>query len=209
MDDDDMRRGKAANHIKFGEATALLAGDALLNTAFELASEKENVDRVGYKNAMKAINVLAKCAGTTGMIKGQMSDLEHNEVKSISYEEIIDTYKNKTGKLLVAACKMGCILADADDKKVKSAEKYAMNLGLAFQISDDILDIISSSEVLGKPVGSDNQQQKYTLLSLMGLDKCKMEVDKYTNLALSALEDFETGTELLHAFTLKLASREK
>ncbi len=209
MDDDDMRRGKAANHIKFGEDIALLAGDALLNTAFEIASDEENAKNVGLEKAMKALNVLATCSGINGMIKGQMSDLEHNNVNGVCYEEIIDTYKNKTAKLLTAACKIGCILADADDEKIELAEKYALNLGLAFQIADDILDVTSSSEVLGKPVGSDDKKQKYTLLSLMGLDECKSEVQRYTDLALNALEKFNKNTESLQSFTLNLVSRKK
>ncbi len=207
MDDDDVRRGKSANHIKFGEAMALLAGDTLFTSAFGICTSEESTKNIELSRAVKATNILSDCSGINGMMKGQMKDLEHNGIEKLSAEEILDTYKEKTAKLLIAACKMGCTLAGASDEQLKFAENYALNLGLAFQITDDILDVVSDTQTLGKPVGSDSQNQKYTLISLWGLEKCNQVVQDMTQKSLDALSNFDGDTEFLKSLSLKLANR--
>jgi len=140
MDDGLIRRGKECSHLKFGESTALLAGDALLTQAFEIISSDEILET---KNALKCVNVLARCAGAKGMILGQFLDLKFLD-HSMSKEEILEMYSLKTGALFIAASKIGSLLAGASDSNVKLAEEYAKNLGICFQIVDDILDKDSS-----------------------------------------------------------------
>lgn len=203
MDNDDMRRGRPSCHKAFDEATALLAGDALLTDAFKLALSTENVP---YKNIVKAAKVLSECAGSHGMIGGQVIDLKYEEsVAPLSV--ILDLYRLKTGCLLKAAATIGCILANAEDEKVKAASKFAENIGIAFQIRDDILDIIGSAEELGKPIGSDENEQKSTYVSIVGLDEAQRQVNEYTNIALSELEIFGCEAENLKVFARNLIDR--
>lgn len=209
MDDDDLRRGKPANHVKFGQANALLAGDALLNTAFEIMLCEENAKNVGADKAIRAAYILAKYAGINGMIQGQVEDLENENKEFISEEEILSIYDKKTCKLLEAACEMGCILAGASEEKINLAHDFAFNLGLAFQIHDDILDVISNNQTLGKPTGSDVENNKNTFVSLFGLNKAKEKVESLTNLALEILDEFNADTRYLKKLTLKLKDRIK
>lgn len=203
MDDDDMRRGKPACHIKYGEATALLAGDALLTDAFSVALSTENVpfDRVCH-----AAKVLSECAGSDGMIGGQVIDLKYEEQKA-PLEVVLELYRLKTGALLKAAATIGCILAGASNEMIKAACCFAEKIGLAFQIRDDILDIISTADELGKPIGSDAESEKSTYVSLIGLNKAQDDVISYTNEAIKALESFKQDTSELKAFALQLVDR--
>ncbi len=205
MDDDDIRRGKPSCHIKYGEANALLAGDALLTDAFKVALETENVpsDRV-----VKAAAVLSKCAGIHGMIGGQIIDLKYENNKP-TLNSVMQMYRMKTGALLVAAAKIGCILAGADDERILCAEKFASDIGLAFQIRDDILDVISTCEELGKPIGSDNDSMKSTYVSFVGLQKAQKDVELYTESALNSLEIFGDNANELKNFAVSLVSRKK
>ena len=190
MDNDDFRRGKPTNHKVFGEATAVLAGDALLTEAFARISESNLND----KAKIRAISVLAKRAGILGMVGGQEIDLS-SEGKSISLETLLSLQKKKTGMLIEAACLLGCIAADCyDEEKLSAAVEFANAFGLAFQITDDILDATGSFEELGKTIGSDEKESKNTFVSHFGTENAKNEAQKYINIAKNALIDV-FGTE--------------
>ncbi len=204
MDNDDFRRGKPSNHKVYGEDIALLAGDALQSLAFEVVTN-DSID-VSADLVLRAVNILAKYCGTVGMVGGQVIDLEH-EGKKADIEVIREMYSNKTSALIKAACCMGAVIAGATDDKVKAATVYAENIGIAFQIVDDILDVTSTSEELGKPIGSDAQNDKSTYVSLLGIDKCKELVEQYTGQALDALEVFDEDVSFLVDFAKELATR--
>lgn len=208
MDDDDMRRGKPSNHKVFGEDIALLAGDALQSLAFEVMSLPKTVENAGADKASKCINTLSKFCGAKGMVGGQVIDLE-NEKKSASYEEVLECNDLKTGGLIKAACVMGAIIGGADDNQLKMAEKYGKCIGLSFQIVDDILDITSTNEELGKPVGSDIENNKSTYVTLFGIEKCRVMVDELTKEAIEALDSFDADSTELKEFALNLAERKK
>lgn len=203
MDDDDMRRGKPSSHKVFGEANALLAGDALLTLAFETVLAAEGVSA---EAKAKAGLELAKAAGCSGMIAGQVMDLA-NEGESAPLEVIKETDRLKTGEMIRVSCVMGCIAAGADEEKIKAAEVYSENIGLAFQIVDDILDITSDAETLGKPIGSDSENEKSTYVSLLGLEKSAEYAEKLTKCAKDALDIFGDEGEFLSWLADVLASR--
>lgn len=187
MDDDDTRRGKPSCHIKFGEANALLAGDALLTAAFGIAAASD--ERLGAENILKAAKLLSDHAGIDGMIGGQVVDLlyEHRRAD----EDILKLICSlKTGALIKVSCLIGCVLAGADEEKQAAAKKYAENIGLAFQIVDDILDETGDEAKLGKPVHSDKSNEKSTFVSFLGIEECRRLVLKLTNEAKSALDIF-------------------
>lgn len=205
MDNDDLRRGKPSNHIVFGEDIALLAGDALQALAFEAMLSEEAVKKAGL-NGAKAAGILAKACGCTGMVGGQTIDLE-TEGKSPSLEIIKEMYSKKTGQLIKSPCIMGCILANAAEEKIQAAELYGENIGLAFQIVDDILDIISDTETLGKPVGSDAQNGKVNYVTVLGIEKSREIVHELTNNAVKALDIFENDKSFLTELALELSER--
>ena len=169
MDDDDMRRGKPSCHIAFPENIALLAGDALLTKAFEICAK---ANTISTKNALQAIALLAEHAGLNGMIGGQVIDLQ-SEGKKVSLELVTQMYALKTGALLLLTAKIAAALAGVTDNRLDLAAEYCKKVGLAFQIVDDLLDIEGTEEELGKPVGSDLEEQKSTLVSLIGVTKAK------------------------------------
>ena len=206
MDDDDMRRGKPSNHKKFGEDIALLAGDALQSLAFEVMSLDSTVEKVGADRAVRCISKLADYCGAKGMVGGQVIDLE-NETKVATYAEVSACDNLKTAALIQAACAMGAICAGADDAKVKLCESYGKAIGIAFQMVDDILDITSTDEVLGKPVGSDEDNNKSTYVSLFGIEKCREMVDGLTDEALNTLDKLGGDTDALRELALNLAKR--
>lgn len=208
MDDDVMRRGRPSNHVVFGEAEALLAGDALQTLAFETMLSPESVRAAGAERAAAAAGVLARAAGARGMAGGQEIDLK-SEGKRLSEEELRNMDALKTGALIRASAEAGCILAGADGKKRKAAELYSSSIGLAFQIVDDILDETESSEALGKPAGSDRWNNKSTYVSLMGVERAEETVRKLTQTAVSALKCFGPEGAYLAGFAEKLASRRK
>lgn len=207
MDDDVLRRGKPSCHVKFGEANALLAGDALLSLAFETALCDNNIVNVNSDNVVKAAYELAKASGALGMVGGQVVDLE-SEGKDIGLNKLRFLHSKKTGAMIIAACKMGCIAADADSEKIKFAEEYAKRIGLAFQIEDDLLDIEGDEKELGKPIGSDKEQNKTTYVTYLGIEKSKETVLKLTDEALEILDNFD-DTEFLRVLTKNLADRKK
>ncbi len=203
MDNDDMRRGKPSCHIAFGEANALLAGDALLTEAFNIALATKNIpaDRI-----LAAAKVLAQFSGVDGMIGGQVIDLMF-EQRAPQIDSVLEMYRLKTGALLAASAKIGCILAGADDSKIESAENFAFSVGLAFQIRDDILDIISTCEQLGKPIGSDTESNKSTYVSLVGIDKAQSDVENLTQLAINSLAVFGDEASALKELAISLIER--
>lgn len=206
MDDDDLRRGKPANHKVFGEDIALLAGDALQTMAFDILTCDKSSELMGDKACRKCANTLARYAGATGMVGGQVIDLmSENTYAPIEVLREMD-YK-KTACLIMAACELGCISANADKNQIEAASKYAECVGIAFQIQDDILDTTSSDEELGKPVGSDSENSKSTYVSLLGIEKCRKLVDELTESAIKALDAFEGDSRELKDFALELARR--
>lgn len=202
MDNDDMRRGKPSCHKQFDEETALLAGDALLTHAFSIISDCELDDN----KKVLAVSLLAQNSGVNGMIGGQVIDLLF-EKGNPTVKDLLKVYNLKTGALISAACIMGCISAGADDEKIAAASRFALALGAAFQIQDDILDIIGDEEKLGKPIGSDASNNKTTYATLVGIEKAKNDVVKLTDMAISALDTFENN-EFLKELALSLVSRE-
>lgn len=195
MDNDDMRRGKPACHIKFGEAYALLAGDALLTEAFAVIADAKEIEP---EFKVKAISCLAQNSGINGMIGGQTVDLL-SENKKVDEKTLELICRLKTGALIKAACLIGCILAGANEEKLLAAESYAENLGLAFQIMDDILDVIGESEKLGKPIHSDKENLKTTFASVYGIDRCKEMINELTESAKKALDLFgEDAADLIY-----------
>ena len=206
MDNDDMRRGKSSNHIVFGEANALLAGDALLTLAFETMVTTENIAAFGSEKVLSALKVLANAAGATGMIAGQIMDLE-NEGVEVSAEELITTDEKKTGALICAAAEMGCILAGANESLFTAANEYAAKMGLAFQIVDDILDKIGDEALLGKPIGSDEEQEKSTYVTVYGLEKAQETAKQLTKEAVAAIEPLNSDSTFLRALVEFLCNR--
>ena len=193
MDDDDLRRGKPSCHIAYGEATALLAGDGLLTHAFDVMLHAD----CEPLRVLKAAGCLSKAIGAYGMIGGQVMDLANEEKTDITEETLRQTDALKTGALIRAACEMGCILAGADERKQTAAIAYAQKIGLAFQITDDILDVTSSTEVLGKPVGSDSEQSKSTYVSLYGIDGARERSAHLLNEAKEELKAADFGGTFL------------
>ncbi|MBQ8229037.1 MAG: polyprenyl synthetase family protein [Clostridia bacterium] len=204
MDDDDYRRGKPSCHKAYGEANALLAGDALLTLAFETAVKAD----LPAENIVRAVKELSYSAGILGMVGGQVLDLQ-NENKALTLKELEQIHNLKTGELIRVACVLGCIAAGADDEKIKAAEEYAKGVGLTFQIIDDILDVTSDAETLGKPIGSDAENQKTTYVSLLGIEKSEEVAAQLTEKAKAALEVFNEETDSLKELADKLQTRKK
>lgn len=196
MDNDDYRRGKASCHKLYGEAVALLAGDALAIAPFEIIADYSLNNKISSECAVKVIKELSSAVGVGGMIGGQIIDIE-NEGKQIDKQTLILLDSLKTGALIKASCKIGCILAGADDKTTQLAEMYAEKIGLAFQIVDDILDKTSSFEQLGKPINSDEEQNKTTYVSVYGLQESKAMAKKLTDEAIEILNNFEENEFLI------------
>jgi geranylgeranyl diphosphate synthase type II len=201
MDNDDFRRGKPTNHKVYGETMAILAGDALLTDAFTVASSAS----LPAESVLQAIQVLSECAGSLGMVGGQVLDIQ-SEDRLLTEQEVLDIQTRKTGALIRAACAMGAIAGGATPEQYDAACQYAAGLGLAFQIRDDMLDVIGSAEELGKSVGTD--QDKNTFVRLYGLQQCEELVKKYTDYAVSALQCFPEA-ESLRCLALDLVVRMK
>lgn len=206
MDNDDMRRGRPSNHIVYGTATAIIAGDALQSLAFETVLSEEAEKLCGSDACVKAARTLAGYCGALGMCGGQMIDILFEE-KSAGIEILREMDEKKTAALIKAACEMGCIAAGADDEKINCARVYGDNIGLAFQIVDDILDVLSTEKELGKPVGSDKENDKSTYVSLLGIEKCKEIAEQATKKAVEALEGFDGNTDALTEFAYSLLNR--
>lgn len=205
MDNDDLRRGKPSCHIRFGEDIALLAGDALLTLAFETAASGSPENPFG---ALEVVRLLARLAGVDGMIGGQCIDLV-NEGKPVDADTVLAMDMKKTVALISAACELGCIAAGASAEQKKAAANYAAGVGMAFQIRDDILDVISDTETLGKETGADSKNEKRNYVSFYGLEHAQSLVDDYTAKAKGTLRLFEGDVSFLNALADDLARREK
>ncbi len=203
MDDDYMRRGKPSCHIRFGEEFALLAGDALLTLAFKTVML---CDEVSAENRVKACKVLSDAAGCYGMVGGQMLDLQ-NEGKKADINTLKKTDELKTGAMIEVSAVLGCIAANADENRIEAAREYSKNIGLAFQIVDDILDMTSDEKTLGKPIGSDEENDKCTYVSLLGLERAKQLADELTLRAKSSLNIFNDEADFLKELADNLAKR--
>jgi geranylgeranyl diphosphate synthase type II len=207
MDDDDFRRGKPSNHKVYGEAFALLAGDGLLTAAFERISVWSLAGLYSAEVAVKAINELSVYAGPRGMIGGQVIDLQNENNPNADFETLQLMDELKTGCLISVACALGCIAAGADDTLIDAAKTFGTKLGLAFQIKDDILDVTSSLEKLGKMTGSDTENNKSTYVTLLGVERCEELVKQLTQEALTALDAFPNN-EAIKEYANYLQNRE-
>ena len=209
MDNSDTRRGKPSCHVEFGEWTALLAGDGLLNLAFEVMSNPDYADGFCKKDVLRAIRCLSLSSGYSGMIGGQAIDLwqEQNE-KEATEEVTLRLISKKTGALIRASGEIGCVLGGADEKAIEAAISYCEKIGLAFQIRDDILNIIGDSKLQGKPVGSDAKCGKNTWVSLYGIKAGEEKIAGLNLQAKDALSAFSGDTEFLAGLADLLADRE-
>lgn len=207
MDNDEYRRGRKTTHIVYGEAFAILAGDGLLNYAFETAAGAFNVtdkpEKVG-----RAIQILGNKSGIYGMLGGQCADIIA-EGKEITEDNLRFIHLNKTAALLEAAMSIGAVLAGASDNEVDIVLSVARDVGLAFQIQDDILDVTSTTEELGKPVGSDEKNQKITYVTMVGLEKAQREVERLSKKAQNNLELLEKESSFLSELIGSLINRRK
>ena len=215
MDNDEYRRGKKTTHIVYGEAMAILAGDGLLTYAFETAAgaydlidEDSNNDIIIYKRITKSLKVLAKKAGIHGMIGGQVIDIE-SQSRSITKDRLDRMYLLKTGALIEASMMIGAIMSAANDKELGIIESIAGDIGLAFQIRDDILDVTASDFVLGKPIRSDEKNDKSTYISIMELEQAEKEVANVTNRAIKSYTSLPYRNDFLETLIKKLMNREK
>ncbi len=207
MDNDDYRRGKETTHKVFGEDMGILAGDAILNYAYETAVL--GVEKAEKKEApIQALSILAKKAGVFGMVGGQVVDVEQTG-KPLTKEQLDFIYRLKTGALLEAALMAGAALAGAGKKEIQSLEEIGRNVGMAFQIQDDILDLTSTTKELGKPVLSDEKNEKTTYVLLYGMEKAKHAVEEYSNKALELLAGFPAESGYLNTLIVKLIHRKK
>lgn len=207
MDNDDYRRGKKTTHKMYGEDMGILAGDGLLNLAYETMSNAVTESNEPLK-AAKAMAVIAKKAGIYGMVGGQTVDVI-NEGKRLDLETIKFIHRLKTAALIEASMMAGAILGGATEEEVRIIEKIAYDIGIAFQIQDDILDVTSTMEVLGKPVLSDEKNQKTTYVTLMGIEQSKADVETYSKEAVELLNGLEHNNEFLQKLIIKLINREK
>ena len=206
MDDDDLRRGKPTNHKVFGEAVAVLAGDALLTYSFQLIAEMDHPE-VTPEMKLELIAEISKSSGAEGMVGGQIADME-GENKQLTIEELEYMHEHKTGKLLAASILSGAILANANAEQRNHLRQFAFHLGLAFQIRDDILDIEGSEELLGKPIGSDTTNHKSTYPSLLTLTGAKAKLTEQIQLAHDALAATNLPTTILSELTDLIANRD-
>jgi geranylgeranyl diphosphate synthase type II len=213
MDNDMLRRGKPTTHAVYGEAMGVLCGDALLNFAFEtafLAFDKTSDSEVLTKKIPAALKVLGKKAGIYGMIGGQVCDVEaEKKGLSLSEEQLAYIIDNKTGALIECAMMIGAILAGASESEISSLEKVARNVGEAFQIQDDILDVIGDEATLGKPIGSDEKNEKPTYVVLHGIDASKERVKALSDEAIVLLQSLQKETSFLEELINALIYRNK
>lgn len=202
MDNDDLRRGMPTNHIKFGESTAILAGDGLLNKAFETALKAD----LPANTLLEALQVLAESSGTEGMIGGQVIDIA-SESKNIDLKMLQCIHSLKTGAIIRSACIIGAIIGNAADNEIKQVDDFAINLGIAFQIRDDILDVTGTLEELGKPIGSDAELTKNTYVTVCGIERATELVTEFSQKAKDALACFGERADFLLQLTDYLINR--
>ena len=208
MDNDEYRRGKKTTHAVYGEAMGILAGDALLNFAYETALTAFDMEP-DNRNIGRALQILATKAGIYGMVGGQVVDVQSEDSGDITREKLDFIYRLKTGALLESSMLIGAVLAGATKKEQNTVEAAATEVGIAFQIQDDILDVTSSLEVLGKPIGSDEKNHKATYVTFEGLEKAMEDVKKYSNSAVERMDSLVVKNEFLKELLLYLIAREK
>lgn len=206
MDDDDFRRGKPTCHKIFGEANAILTGDALLTAAFELLARNIEKEGMRAENLLIVIGLIAAAAGSRGMIGGQVLDLE-SEGKSIDYETLKTLHSLKTGELFRASLKAGAILCDMEESGLDALDNYSRHFGLAFQISDDILDVKGDQNFIGKPVGSDEKNLKITYPKLFGLDKAYELAEESVKNCIDSLKIFGKEADFLRQLAVFTINR--
>lgn len=206
MDDDDYRRGKPTNHKVFGEALAILAGDALLTEAFHLLSEKERFKGVPADRVLRVIREIARAAGPFGMVGGQVVDIQ-SEGRTVGEETLYFIHSRKTGALITASVRSGAILGDATEAQTHALSQYGRDLGLAFQVADDILNVEGSREVLGKETGSDTRRRKATFPAVVGLETSRRKARELAAHAVVHLEDFDGKAEPLRAIARYMVER--
>ncbi len=206
MDDDDLRRGKPTCHKAFDEATAILAGDGLLTFAFELLTHPDLLARAPGERVLRVIGLIAKAAGISGMVGGQMADLLA-EGRRVSPEELDFIHRHKTGALITASVVSGAILAGASPEEERALEAYGWAVGRAFQIVDDLLDILGDEKVIGKPVGSDLEKGKATYPALFGIEASRQKAIELVEEALAALSPFDHRAEPLRDIARYIVER--
>jgi len=208
MDDDELRRGKPTCHVAFGEATAILAGDALLTMAFEILASFpfENGDQAG--KWLQVMRIIASAAGSRGMIQGQMQDIAA-EGRQLNVDDLEFMHRLKTGALIEASLQCGALLAEASKAQQGFLKTYARNIGLAFQVADDILNVEGNPALMGKAVGTDRLNEKNTYPTLLGLDASKQFAQKLIRQALQALETFDNKAEPLRALATYIIERNR
>lgn len=216
MDNDEYRRGRKTTHVVYGEGMAVLAGDALLNYAFETAAtafsscEVDGVPVIDrYRAAAAAISLLGRKAGIYGMIGGQTADLEAENARTGNMEQLLFIHEHKTAALIEAAMMIGAVLAGADAETVAGLEKCARNIGVAFQIQDDILDVTGDAAQLGKAVGSDEKNHKTTYVTEKGLEQAQKDVERLSGEAINILQGFGENSGFLQELTRYLIHRQK
>lgn len=212
MDNDEYRRGRKTTHVVYGEGMAVLAGDGLLNYAFETAAKAFDLTESleDYRKIGKAMQILAGKAGIYGMIGGQCADLNAEELNGqVSEEMLLYIHEHKTAALIQSAMMIGAVLAGASKEELTSVEKCAYNIGIAFQIQDDILDVTGSQEVLGKPIGSDEKNHKLTYVSMHGLKESGEQVEELSKEAIAILASFPQRNAFLEQLVEQLIYREK
>lgn len=206
LDNDDLRRGRKTNHKVYGEAMAILAGDGLLNYAYEIML-RESLSKGEPEKYLKAINEIAKASGIYGMIGGQVVDIE-SEGKSIDMEKLDFIHMNKTAAIIIGCMRAGAIIGGASEEELENVTKYAKNIGLSFQIVDDILDIVGDEAKLGKKVGSDIDNEKSTYPSLIGLEKSKETANKLIAEAKMSIDYINKDSEFLNNLADYIVDRE-
>ncbi|UCD90013.1 MAG: polyprenyl synthetase family protein [Desulfobacterales bacterium] len=209
MDDDHLRRGKPTCHVAFDEPTAILAGDALLTLAFEILSSFQVNDQSNAVKWLTVIHTIATAAGHKGMIEGQMRDIHAEGGQSLSLTELEAMHALKTGALIEASITTGAILGGGGGDQIEQLKIYANNIGLAFQVTDDILNVEGDPDIMGKGVGTDHARQKSTYPAVLGIEKSKQFAKKLVNNALQALEYFDNKSDPLRAIAHYVIARRR
>ena len=213
MDNDEYRRGRKTTHTVYGEAMGILAGDGLLNLAWETAMQAFPMGEQGETAHMQriagAVAVLARKAGVYGMIGGQTADIQAEEAEQVSMEQLLFIHEHKTAALIQAAMMAGAILAGANEQQIRQMERCAYNIGIAFQIQDDILDVTGTMEELGKPIGSDEKNHKQTYVTIRGVEASAREVERLSREAMEILSSLEGDSGFLRELTAFLIHRRK
>ena len=206
MDDDDLRRGKPTNHKVFGEAGAVLAGDSLLTYAFELLSREDS--EISDTDRLRVISLISKAAGPEGMVGGQFLDLDH-EGKDIRYVMLQEIHSRKTGALITASVQTGGVLGKCSEEQFHALTRYGNQIGLAFQIVDDLLNVEGTQEQLGKAAGSDAARNKATYPALFGVDETRKKAQEAADEAMSALEGFDERADMLRELARYIVNRNR